>query len=65
MADCHLYTNHLQGAREQASREPGQFPTVRFNGAVAGGSIDQFTSIDQVIVEDYRPHGPIKYPMAV
>lgn len=65
MADCHLYTNHLQGAGEQASREPGQFPTVRFNGAVAGGSIDQFTSIDQVVIEGYQSHGPIKYPMAV
>lgn len=66
MADCHLYQNHLEGAREQVNRLPGQFPTIEFcRDITAGGSIDQFTSCDQFIIGTYQPHGVIKYPMAV
>jgi thymidylate synthase len=66
MADCHLYENHIEGAREQISREAGQFPTITFrDDVITGGDISQFTSVDQVIINRYLPHGTIKYPMAV
>lgn len=65
MADCHLYENHISGAQEQIGREPGQFPTIQFEGITEGGEIDQFTRTDQIIIGAYQPHGVIKYPMAV
>lgn len=66
MADCHLYTNHIEGVREQISRDSGQFPTIRFReDIIAGGDIDQFTTPDQIIIEGYSPQRAIKYPMAV
>jgi thymidylate synthase/dihydrofolate reductase len=66
MADCHIYTNHIDGANEQIGRTPGQFPTLSFReDIIAGGDIDQFTSVDQIIVGNYQPHPTIKYPMAL
>lgn len=66
MADCHLYENHIEGAREQVKRGPGQFPTITFRDDIrTGGNIGQFTMHDQFIIDGYSPHGRIEYPMAI
>ncbi|MGQ0703722.1 MAG: thymidylate synthase [Gemmatimonadales bacterium] len=60
--DVHLYTNHLDQAREQLTREPRPLPTVRLNPAVR--EIDDFRYED-VTLDRYDPHPPIRAPVAV
>ena len=60
--DVHLYQNHLEQAREQLSREPRPLPTVRLNPAIR--EIDDFRYED-VIVDRYDAHPPIRAPVAV
>jgi len=57
--DAHLYTNHLDAARLQLSREPRPLPTIRLNPAVT--SLFDFTYDDfEVLGYDPHPHIPGK-----
>lgn len=60
--DLHLYTNHLEQARLQLTREPRPLPTVILNPDVR--SIDQF-KYEDVQLLNYNPHPPIKAPISV
>jgi thymidylate synthase len=60
--DVHLYLNHLDQAREQISRDPRPFPTMRLLRKPA--DIDSYR-IEDFQVEGYMPHGPIKADVAV
>lgn len=60
--DAHLYLNHLDQAREQITREPRPFPTMRLLRQAA--SIDDFR-IEDFEVSNYSPHPPIKGDVAV
>lgn len=60
--DAHLYSNHLEQAREQLSREPKQLPTMRINRSVR--SIFAFAYEDFELV-NYDPHPHIAAPVAV
>jgi len=60
--DVHLYSNHIEQAREQLTREPRPLPTMRLNPAVT--SIFEFT-YDDFTLENYQPHPHIKAPIAV
>jgi thymidylate synthase len=57
-----LYSNHLEQARLQLSREPRPLPQMRLNPAVK--DIDQFKFEDFELV-GYDPHPSIKAPIAV
>jgi thymidylate synthase len=60
--DAHLYSNHLDQAREQLTRGPRPLPQMRLNPAVRdlfGFAYDDFT------LEGYDPHPAIKAPVAV
>ncbi|WP_400190832.1 thymidylate synthase [Hymenobacter sp. B81] len=60
--DTHLYTNHLEQARLQLTREPRPLPQMRLNPAVTdlfGFRIEDFK------LENYDPHPAIKAPVAV
>ena len=57
--DAHLYTNHLDAARLQLTREPRPLPTIRLNPAVT--SLFDFPYEDfEVVGYDPHPHIPGK-----
>lgn len=62
IGDCHVYSNHVEGLKEQISRVPRAFPMINLNGAI--NRIDDFKASDVELVE-YYPHDAIKLDMAV
>ena len=60
--DAHIYTNHFDQVKEQLSRTPMPYPTMKINPAVK--SIDDFV-FDDFSLENYNPHPAIKAPVAV
>ena len=60
--DAHLYSNHVDQAREQLTREPRRLPRMRLNPDV--GSVFDFT-LDDFELVGYEPHPPIRAPIAV
>lgn len=61
LADTHIYSNHVDGAKEQLSRIPNTLPTIK---------TENFTSIfdwqyTDTVVENYNPQARIKFDVAV
>ena len=62
LGDAHLYSNHIEQANLQLSRELRALPTMKINPHVK--SIFDFT-IDDFVLENYDPHPHIKAEVAV
>lgn len=60
--DAHIYHEHFEAVREQLSREPFSLPRLRLNPNVK--DIDAFT-MDDIQLENYVSHGPIRAKMIV
>lgn len=63
--DTHIYKNHIEPLKEQISRDPYPFPTLKINK-----DIDCIADIEKLKFEDfevigYQHHPPIKMEMAV
>jgi len=62
LGDAHLYSNHVEQAREQLWRKPKVLPTLKLNPAVT--DLFAFT-YDDIAIENYDPLPAIKAPVAV
>lgn len=62
LGDAHLYSNHLEQAELQLSREPRALPTLRINPDVK--NIFDF-SFEDFTLDNYDPHPHIKASVAV
>jgi thymidylate synthase len=58
LGDVHLYSNHIEQAKEQISREPFDLPTVHVRDG-----IESFMPGD-IILENYQSHPTIKAPLS-
>lgn len=62
LGDAHIYREHSQQVEKQLSREPKDLPTLSLNPEVS--DIDEF-SMEDITLEDYDHHPPIKAKMVV
>jgi thymidylate synthase len=62
LGDAHIYSNHIEQANLQLTRECKKLPAMKINPNVK--SIFEFT-IDDFVLENYDPHPHIKAEVAV
>lgn len=62
IGDAHLYSNHVDQARLQLTRDPRPLPTLTLDPSVT--TIDGF-DLEHITLESYDPHPAIKAPVAV
>jgi thymidylate synthase len=62
LGDAHLYSNHVDQAREQLARKPGPLPRLALNPAVRNIFGFRF---DDIAIEGYEAQAHIKAPVAV
>jgi len=58
LGDTHLYLNHIEQAKEQIGREPMELPTVHVRDGIFS------SSVNDVILENYKSHPAIKAPLS-
>ncbi len=60
--DVHLYSNHVEQAKEQLSRTPRQLPIMKLNAQRRNLFEFQF---EDFVLEGYDPHPAIRAPVAI
>jgi thymidylate synthase len=71
LGDVHLYSNHIEQAKEQLTRKPYKLPTLRhlktdeFYKSL-GGDLSLITHLDNTdfVIENYQFHPAIKAPLS-
>jgi thymidylate synthase len=68
LGDTHLYSNHIEQAKEQISRESKELPTLKMSSghnfrAALKGNADEI-DLDDFILINYNPHPTIKAPLS-
>jgi thymidylate synthase len=58
LGDVHLYSNHINQAKEQITREPMKLPTVHVSHGIL------CSSHEDIILENYQSHPHIKAPLS-
>jgi thymidylate synthase len=66
LGDVHLYSNHIEQAKEQIGRESYPLPTLKIENEVrwAEGDCLPTYSINDFTIENYQSHPPIKAPLS-
>jgi thymidylate synthase len=59
--DVHIYSNHFDQVKEQLTREPLPFPTLKLNPEVK--DIDAFT-LEDITLEGYQSHPSLRGEIA-
>jgi thymidylate synthase len=67
LGDVHLYSNHIEQAKEQIGREPFPLPTLEIKAAI--GLYDFFeylhvADISDFEIKNYQSHPTIKAPLS-
>ena len=60
LGDIHIYEQHVENVKEQLTRTPYPFPTLRFKHAHP--SIESYV-FEDIEIAEYVCHPPIKYTM--
>lgn len=62
--DTHIYTNHVEGAREQLKRKPFKFPTIKITKDI--NTLEDIESLkyEDFILENYEYHPAIKFVLS-
>ena len=68
LGDTHLYSNHIEQAKEQISRDPLELPTLKMSSghnfrAALKGNADEIDLNDFILI-NYNPHPTIKAPLS-
>jgi thymidylate synthase len=58
LGDTHLYSNHIEQAKEQITRQPYALPSVHVRDGIF------CSSINDIILENYKSHPAIKAPLS-
>jgi thymidylate synthase len=58
LGDTHLYLNHIEQAQEQITRTPYPLPTVHVRDGIF------CSSVNDIVLENYLCHPPIKAPLS-
>jgi thymidylate synthase len=66
LGDTHLYSNHIEQAKEQISRDSFQLPTLKISEHVkrAEGDCLPMYKLDDFTLENYKSHQTIKAPLS-
>ena len=65
LGDVHLYTNHIDQAKEQITRKSFRLPTLKINeGGPSIISETKYWKPEDFIIEDYQSHSSIKAPLS-
>jgi thymidylate synthase len=68
LGDCHLYSDHLEGVKEQLDRTPRELPRLHMSSghnfrAALAGKADEIDLNDFMLI-GYDPHPTIKFPLS-
>ena len=66
LGDVHLYSNHVEQAKEQIVRIPFELPTLKIEDEVKwkeGDCLPSY-SVNHLTIENYRSHPSIKAPLS-
>ena len=63
VADTHIYSNQVEGAKEQLPRPPYECPTIIIDENIK--DFDDWNDVSQVTINNYQHHPFIKFPVAV
>jgi thymidylate synthase len=61
LGDVHLYSNHIEQAKEQIGREPFDLPQLKTDAKIDGISSN---TPDEFLLEGYQSHPAIKAPLS-
>ena len=62
LGDCHIYLDHIDGVKEQLTRQPMQLPTVKLSDRIVN-DLSEYTLSD-ITLENYQSHPKIYFPLS-